>query len=100
MAIYELDGEAPDLPSDGRYWIADQVFVTRKKCRRLRGRARSSVGGEVGRDPARVTLFSTDPFSGTRSSAAQHRSPSTYRRRSFCVAFTSDGRSSQQDLFV
>ena len=27
MAIFELDGEAPDLPSDGRYWIADSAVV-------------------------------------------------------------------------
>jgi carbonic anhydrase/acetyltransferase-like protein (isoleucine patch superfamily) len=27
MGIYELDGEAPDLPADGRYWIADSATV-------------------------------------------------------------------------
>jgi carbonic anhydrase/acetyltransferase-like protein (isoleucine patch superfamily) len=27
MAIYELDGETPDLPSDGRYWIAENATV-------------------------------------------------------------------------
>ena len=27
MAIYELDGEAPELPPDGRYWIADSADV-------------------------------------------------------------------------
>ena len=27
MAIFELDGEAPDLPADGRYWIADSAVV-------------------------------------------------------------------------
>jgi carbonic anhydrase/acetyltransferase-like protein (isoleucine patch superfamily) len=27
MAIYELDGERPDLPADGRYWIADNATV-------------------------------------------------------------------------
>ena len=27
MAIYELDGEQPDLPADGRYWIADSATV-------------------------------------------------------------------------
>jgi carbonic anhydrase/acetyltransferase-like protein (isoleucine patch superfamily) len=27
MAIYELDGERPELPSDGRYWIADSAHV-------------------------------------------------------------------------
>jgi carbonic anhydrase/acetyltransferase-like protein (isoleucine patch superfamily) len=27
MAIFELDGEAPDLPADGRYWIADSAMV-------------------------------------------------------------------------
>jgi carbonic anhydrase/acetyltransferase-like protein (isoleucine patch superfamily) len=27
MAIFELDGEAPDLPADGRYWIADSAAV-------------------------------------------------------------------------
>jgi carbonic anhydrase/acetyltransferase-like protein (isoleucine patch superfamily) len=27
MSIYELDGEAPDLPADGRYWIADSAVV-------------------------------------------------------------------------
>jgi carbonic anhydrase/acetyltransferase-like protein (isoleucine patch superfamily) len=27
MAIFELDGEAPELPADGRYWIADSAVV-------------------------------------------------------------------------
>ena len=27
MAIYQLDGEAPQLPSDGRYWVADSAAV-------------------------------------------------------------------------
>jgi carbonic anhydrase/acetyltransferase-like protein (isoleucine patch superfamily) len=27
MAIYELDSERPDLPADGRYWIADSATV-------------------------------------------------------------------------
>src|SRR6187399_3353184 len=27
MAIFELEGEAPDLPADGRYWIAENAVV-------------------------------------------------------------------------
>src|SRR5262245_31687330 len=27
MAVFELDGEAPELPADGRYWIADSAVV-------------------------------------------------------------------------
>ena len=27
MAIFELDGQAPELPADGRYWIADSAAV-------------------------------------------------------------------------
>jgi carbonic anhydrase/acetyltransferase-like protein (isoleucine patch superfamily) len=27
MAIYELDGERPDLPADGRFWIAESANV-------------------------------------------------------------------------
>ena len=27
MAIFELDGEAPQLPADGRYWIAESAIV-------------------------------------------------------------------------
>jgi carbonic anhydrase/acetyltransferase-like protein (isoleucine patch superfamily) len=27
MAIYELDGEGPELPADGRYWVADTAAV-------------------------------------------------------------------------
>jgi carbonic anhydrase/acetyltransferase-like protein (isoleucine patch superfamily) len=27
MAIFELEGEAPDLPADGRYWIAETAVV-------------------------------------------------------------------------
>ncbi|ETR75686.1 acetyltransferase [Afipia sp. P52-10] len=30
MAIYELDGQAPDLPSDGRYWVADSAVLIGK----------------------------------------------------------------------
>jgi carbonic anhydrase/acetyltransferase-like protein (isoleucine patch superfamily) len=27
MAIFELDGQAPEFPADGRYWIADSAAV-------------------------------------------------------------------------
>ncbi len=27
MAIFELDGEAPELPGEGRYWIAESASV-------------------------------------------------------------------------
>jgi carbonic anhydrase/acetyltransferase-like protein (isoleucine patch superfamily) len=27
MPIYQLDGQAPDLPADGRYWIAETAVV-------------------------------------------------------------------------
>ena len=27
MAIYELDGQRPDLPADERYWIAESAAV-------------------------------------------------------------------------
>jgi carbonic anhydrase/acetyltransferase-like protein (isoleucine patch superfamily) len=27
MSIYELDGQQPDLPADGRYWIAENATV-------------------------------------------------------------------------
>lgn len=27
MAIYELDGEAPELPEDGLYWVAESAMV-------------------------------------------------------------------------
>ncbi|HJX19769.1 MAG TPA: gamma carbonic anhydrase family protein [Steroidobacteraceae bacterium] len=27
MAIFELDGQAPELPADGRYWIAESASV-------------------------------------------------------------------------
>ena len=27
MAIYELDGQGPDLPADGNYFIADTATV-------------------------------------------------------------------------
>jgi carbonic anhydrase/acetyltransferase-like protein (isoleucine patch superfamily) len=27
MPIYELDGQAPDLPADGRYWIAENATL-------------------------------------------------------------------------
>jgi carbonic anhydrase/acetyltransferase-like protein (isoleucine patch superfamily) len=27
MAVFELDGASPDLPSDGRYWIAENACV-------------------------------------------------------------------------
>ena len=27
MAIFELDGETPEFPADGRYWIADTAVV-------------------------------------------------------------------------
>ena len=27
MAIFELDGAGPDLPRDGRYWIAESAIV-------------------------------------------------------------------------
>jgi carbonic anhydrase/acetyltransferase-like protein (isoleucine patch superfamily) len=27
MAIYELDGQAPELPADGRYWVAETAVL-------------------------------------------------------------------------
>src|SRR5258708_8746440 len=30
MAIYELDGQGPDLPADGNYFIADTAVVIRQ----------------------------------------------------------------------
>src|SRR3954452_21195899 len=27
MPVYELDGEAPDFPADGRYWVADTATL-------------------------------------------------------------------------
>ena len=27
MAIYELDGQSPELPADGLYWVADTAAV-------------------------------------------------------------------------
>ena len=30
MAIYELDGQAPELPADGNYFIADTASVIGK----------------------------------------------------------------------
>ena len=30
MAIYELDGQAPELPADGNYFIADTATVIGK----------------------------------------------------------------------
>ena len=27
MAIYELDGQKPELPADGRYWVAETATV-------------------------------------------------------------------------
>ena len=36
MAIYELDGQAPDLPADGNYFIADTAVVI-GKVRLLKG---------------------------------------------------------------
>jgi carbonic anhydrase/acetyltransferase-like protein (isoleucine patch superfamily) len=27
MAIYELDGQAPEFPADGQYWVADSAAV-------------------------------------------------------------------------
>jgi len=39
MAIYELDGQQPDLPEDGRYWIADTAVLI--------GRVRLKVDANV-----------------------------------------------------
>ena len=30
MAIYELDGQAPELPADGRYFVADNAVLIGK----------------------------------------------------------------------
>jgi carbonic anhydrase/acetyltransferase-like protein (isoleucine patch superfamily) len=39
MAIYELDGQKPELPADGRYWIAETATVIG----RVRLRADASI---------------------------------------------------------
>ena len=33
MAIYELDGQGPDLPADGNYFIADTATIIGKVVR-------------------------------------------------------------------
>src|ERR1700758_3534265 len=40
MAIYELDGQGPDLPADGNYFIADTATVI--------GKVRLKAGASVG----------------------------------------------------
>ena len=45
MAIYELDGQGPDLPADGNYFIADTAAVIGKV--RLRARATVWFGAVV-----------------------------------------------------
>ena len=39
MAIYELDGQAPEFPADGRYWVAETAVVIG----RVRLKSHSSV---------------------------------------------------------
>src|SRR4030081_2711681 len=39
MAIFELDGQAPELPADGRWWIADSACVV--------GRVRLKIDASV-----------------------------------------------------
>src|ERR1700754_1758901 len=39
MSIYELDGQAPEFPRDGRYWVAEPALLTG----RVRLRTHSSV---------------------------------------------------------
>ena len=47
MAIYELDGQGPDLPADGSYFIADNAVVIGKV--RLKPGASVWFGAEIGR---------------------------------------------------
>ena len=50
MPIYELDGQAPELPADGRYWIAETASVIGRV--RLKSNASvwfGSVLREIGR---------------------------------------------------
>src|SRR5262249_56783119 len=54
MAIFELDGEAPDLPADGRYWIADRAIVIRRV--RLKTDARVRFNAAPRCDNARIEL--------------------------------------------
>ena len=36
MAIYALDGEAPEFPADGLYWVAETAVVDRARAAPLR----------------------------------------------------------------
>ena len=54
MAIYELDGEAPQLPEGGRYYIADTAVVIGRV--RLHADASIWFGSVLRGDLARITL--------------------------------------------
>ena len=41
MAIYELDGQKPELPADGRYWVAETA--TRDRARAAHDRRQHLV---------------------------------------------------------
>src|SRR3954447_19080977 len=54
MAIYELDGQAPDLPADGNYFIADTATVIGKV--RLRDCASVWFGAVLRGDNERIEV--------------------------------------------
>ena len=73
MAIYELDGQAPDLPADGNYFIADTATVI-GKIRLLSGASvwfGASGGGRDRLSRARADGASGAP--GARREARVHR---------------------------
>ncbi len=54
MPIYELDGQAPELPADGRYWIAETAVVIGRV--RLKQDASIWFGSVLRGDNERITL--------------------------------------------
>ena len=61
MAIYELDGQAPDLPADGNYFIAETATVI--------GRVRLKPGASVWFGLATVSTPTMRPLASRKGAA-------------------------------
>ena len=70
MPIYELDGQAPEFPADGRYWIAETAVLigrVRLKSTRASGSARCCAATTSGSSSASART--------SRTTATLHTDP-------------------------
>ena len=72
MAIYELDGQKPEFPPDGLYWVAETASVI--------GRAGHCRAQSLALSSAVLSSRATAPFVTSSADSSARSTPGRYQR--------------------